>query len=82
MTLDKDDADRMSEGLESRIAGGEGQILRDQADTRYSIPYAYKFYINIHREGFFECCGLRPSDFVYTGEHLVCERNLLMVACR
>lgn len=47
-----------------------------------SIPYADKFYLNIHREGLLECVTLIPPSCVLASEHLVCEGNLLVVPRR
>jgi hypothetical protein len=47
-----------------------------------SIPYADKFYLNIHREGLLKCVALIPPSRVLASEHLVCEGNLLVVPRR
>jgi len=46
------------------------------------LPYAYKFDLNIDREGFLEHGALSPTLLIVTTEHLIREGNLLVVARR
>lgn len=45
-----------------------------------NIPDAEEIDLNVDGEWVLECIGLLPPQIVTMGVHLVCERNLLMVA--
>jgi len=47
-----------------------------------SIPYADKFYLNIHRKSLLKCVALIPPSRVPAGEHLVRKGNLLVIPSR
>jgi len=46
------------------------------------IPDADEFDLDVGRESFLEHGALSPANIVIATEHLVRERNLLVVACR
>ena len=46
------------------------------------IPYSDKLDINVNRESSFKSCALFPSLIVFGNIHLVCERDLLVIAYR
>jgi len=46
-----------------------------------NVPNAEELDRYVDREGFLERIRLLPSDLIDAGEHLVGERNLLVVAC-
>jgi hypothetical protein len=47
-----------------------------------NLPNANKFNIHVDRERLLECSALFPSFFIVTTVHVVCKRNLLVVAGR
>lgn len=47
-----------------------------------NLPDTDKFNVHIDGECLFECSALFPTFFIVTAVHVVCKRNLLMVAAR
>ena len=46
------------------------------------LPYPEKLDVYVDREGLFKGVRLSPSEFVWAFVHLVCERDLLVIAGR
>jgi hypothetical protein len=47
-----------------------------------NLPNSYKFNIDVNGKRFFKACALTPSKVIVLGVHLVCKRDLLMIASR